>query len=229
MDSAKTKAASRSSRPARQGRCCANPWSGITRNPLFYRARWLEGCGAAVERVMRVTGPGSVGAGWRYDRAPRSALAWCGRASAGVRRWAKTALGGCHRLPGMRRIGASRGQHFQDDTESRPCAAALTLLIKLANGDGQGSRPGAETLGKPVFCTRVNAVFWYTAEEGAMCDRFEVLQRKAFAARQFDYFEEAWRRIEGPAEERTALGDTTGRNRKATSDKRQRPPPPANY
>jgi hypothetical protein len=41
------------------------------------------------------------------------------RASAGVRRWASAAQGGCHRLSGMRRVGAPRGQHFQDDTETR--------------------------------------------------------------------------------------------------------------
>jgi hypothetical protein len=36
-----------------------------------------------------------------------------------VRRWAKNRAWRRHRLSGMRRIGAPRGQHFQDDTETR--------------------------------------------------------------------------------------------------------------
>jgi hypothetical protein len=51
--------------------------------------------------------------------ASRSTLAWMRPRFSRVRRWAKAALGGCHRLSGMRRKGAPHGQHFQDDTESR--------------------------------------------------------------------------------------------------------------
>jgi hypothetical protein len=120
LDSAKTKAASRLAGRHGKGDAALNPWSGITRNPLFYRARCRRAAARRLSVVKRVTGPGSAGAGHCDDRRRERHWRGCSRASARVRRWAKATQGGCHRLSGMRRIGAPRGQHFQDDTETCP-------------------------------------------------------------------------------------------------------------
>jgi hypothetical protein len=134
-----------------------SPAGGMARNPLFYRARrqraetrrWgaksesnsessgraavinrrssNSSCGFPAEergRRFSLGPPGPPGPITTGDGQCQACLP--PRVTKGTA-MTKAARGGCHRLSGSRRVGAPRGQHFQDDTEScraaqhRPC------------------------------------------------------------------------------------------------------------